>query len=163
MLRAPEPLTATHALGAFDSGVPSLDEWLRRRALQNQGSGAARTFVVCEDEPVCAYYALAASAVAHHAAPGRIKRNMPDPIPVVVFGRLAISRTHQGKGLGRALFRNAAERIVHAADTIGIRALLVHAISDEAKSFYLRLGLEPSPIEPMTLMATLSDLRAALV
>ena len=87
---------------------------------------------------------------------------MPDPIPVVVLGRLAISRSHQGRGLGRALFQDAARRIVHAADTIGIRGLLVHAISDEARAFYLRLGLDLSPIEPMTLMATLPDLKAAL-
>jgi GNAT superfamily N-acetyltransferase len=133
--------------------VPLAERSLIDRAAQS--SGKTRTDFILK--------ALAASAVAHHAASGRIKRNMPDPIPVVVLGRLAISRTYQGKGLGRALFRNAAERIVHAADSIGIRALLVHAISDEAKSFYLRLGLEPSPMEPMTLMATLSDLKAALV
>ena len=86
---------------------------------------------------------------------------MPDPIPVVVLGRLAISRTHQSQGLGRALFQDAAKRVVHAADTIGIRGLLVHAISDEAKAFYLKLGLVPSPIEPMTLMTTVSELMAA--
>ena len=87
---------------------------------------------------------------------------MPDPILVIVLTRLAISRSHQGKGLGRALFQDAARRVVHAAQTIGIRGLLVHAISDEAKAFYLRLGLELSPIEPMTLMTTVADLRAAL-
>ena len=162
MLLAPEPLTSEHRLHGFDSGVASIDEWLLRRALQNQASGAARTFVVCEAARVVAYYALAASAVASNASPGRFRRNMPDPIPVVVLGRLAISRSHQGRGLGRALFQDAARRIVHAADTIGIRGLLVHAISDEARAFYLRLGLDPSPIEPMTLMATLPDLKAAL-
>lgn len=162
MVLAPEPLTSEHRLQGFDSGVASLDEWLQRRALQNQASGASRTFVVCEAERVVAYYALAASAVASNASPGRFRRNMPDPIPVVVLGRLAISRSHQGRGLGRALFQDAARRIVHAADTIGIRGLLVHAISDEARAFYLRLGLDPSPFEPMTLMATLPDLKAAL-
>jgi GNAT superfamily N-acetyltransferase len=162
MLKAPELLTAGHALGAFDSGLPSLDEWLRRRALQNQGSGASRTFVVCDGEQVCAYYALAASAVAPHTAPRRFRRNMPDPIAVVVLGRLAIGRTHQGQGLGRALFQDAAKRVVHASSAIGIRSLLVHAISDEARAFYMRLGLEPSPIEPMTLMAPIADLNAAL-
>lgn len=158
---APEPLTATHTLDGFDSGVASLDDWLQRRALQNQASGASRTFMVCDAGPVVAYYALAASAVAPDAAPGRFRRNMPDPIPVVVLGRLAITRSHHGHGLGRALFQDAARRIVHAADTIGIRGLLVHAISEDAKAFYLHLGLDLSPIEPMTLMATVADLKAA--
>ena len=162
MLRPPEPLTAEHALGGFDSGVPSLDDWLRRRALQNQASGASRTFVVCDAAEVVAYYALAASAVAPDAAPGRFRRNMPDPIPVVVLARLAIARDRQGLGLGRALFQDAANRVIHAADTIGIRGLLVHAISEEAKAFYVRLGLAPSPLEPMTLLTTVADLKAAL-
>lgn len=162
MIRPPEPLTAEHGLGAFDSGVVSLDDWLRRRALPNQVSGASRTFVVVDAGQVVAYYALAASAVAPDAAPGRFKRNMPDPIPVVVLGRLAIALSHQGHGLGRALFQDAAHRVIHAADAIGIRGLLVHAISDEAKAFYLRLGLAPSPLEPMTMMSTVADLRAAM-
>ena len=162
MIQPPEPLTAEHALGGFNSGVASLDDWLRRRALQNQASGASRTFVVCDAGQVVAYYALAASAVAPDAAPGRFRRNMPDPIPVVVLARLAITRDHQGRGLGRALFQDAANRVIHAADTIGLRGLLVHAISEEAKAFYLRLGLDPSPLEPMTLMTTVADLKATL-
>lgn len=161
MIGAPEPLTADHFLGNFDSGVASLDEWLRRRALQNQASGASRTFVVSDADQVVAYYALAASAIAPDAAPGRFRRNMPDPIPVVVLGRLAISRSHQGQGLGRALFQDAAKRVTQAADTIGIRGLLVHAISDDAKAFYVKVGLTQSPIDPMTLMATVSELMAA--
>jgi GNAT superfamily N-acetyltransferase len=162
MLQFPEPLTAQHALGGFASGVASLDDWLRRRALHNQASGASRTFVVCDAGQVVAYYALAASAVAPDAAPGRFRRNMPDPIPVVVLARLAITRDHQGRGLGRALFQDAANRVIHAADGIGIRGLLVHAISEEAKAFYVRLGLDPSPLEPMILMTTVADLKATL-
>jgi len=162
MLQAPQPLSADHALDGFDSGVLSLDDWLRRRALHNQASGASRTFVVCDAIQVVAYYALAATAVAPDAAPGRFRRNMPDPIPVVVLARLAIARDWQSQGLGRALFQDAAKRVVHAADTIGIRGLLVHAISDEAKSFYMRLGLDPSPLDPMTLMTTVADLKWAL-
>lgn len=162
MLQAPEPLTADHALGDFNSGVLSLDDWLRRRAPQNQASGASRTFVVCDANKVVGYYALAASAVAPDAAPGRFRRNMPDPIPVVVLARLAIARNQQGRGLGRALFQDAANRVIHAADTIGIRGLLVHAISEEAKAFYVRLGLDPSPLDPMTLMTTVADLKATL-
>ena len=162
MLCTPELLTANHGLGSFDSGVPSLDEWLRRRAMQNQTSGASRTFVACDNIRVVAYYALAASAIAPDAATGRFRRNMPDPVPVAVLGRLAIDKTQQGKGLGRALFRDAALRVLGAADSIGIRGMLVHAISDDAKAFYVRLGLDVSPLEPMTLMATVADLKAAL-
>jgi GNAT superfamily N-acetyltransferase len=161
VLQAPRLLTPEHVLGEFDSGVPSLDDWLHRRAMLNQVKGASRTYVVSDAGRVVGFYALAASAVSSGAAPGRFKRNMPDPIPVVVLGRLAIARSHQGRGLGRALFQDAAERVVHASDAIGIRGLLVHAISDEAKSFYVSLGLTPSPIEPMTLMATIGDLRGA--
>lgn len=165
MLSPPEPLTAEHDLAAFESGVVSLDDWFRRRALQNQASGASRTFVACDSGQVVAYYALASSAVASSEAPGRFRRNMPDPIPVVVVvvARLAVARTHQGGGLGRALFQDAARRVIHAAEDIGIRGMLVHAISDGARAFYVRLGLDPSPIEPMTLMTTLANLKAALV
>lgn len=161
MLQSPEPLRAAHVLDGFDSGVASLDEWLRKRALPNQTSGASRSFVACEAGRVIGYYALAASAIATESAPGRFRRNMPDPIPVVVLGRLAIARSHQGQGLGRSMFQDAARRIVQTADTIGIRGLLVHAMSDDAMAFYLQLGLNPSPLEPMTLMVTIADLRAA--
>jgi GNAT superfamily N-acetyltransferase len=162
MLRAPELLTAEHVFSGFDSGTPSLDDWRRRQALQNQASGASRTFVVCDDDRVVGYYALAASAVAPNAATGRFRRNMPDPVPVAVLGRLAVDKSHQGKGIGRALFRDAALRVLGAAYSIGIRGMLVHAISDDAKAFYLGLGLEVSPLEPMTLMATVADLEATL-
>ena len=162
MLSAPEPLASHHPLAAFDSGVASLDDWLKRRALQNQASGASRTFVVCDEGEVAGYYALASSAIAAAATPGRFRRNMPDPVPVVVLARLAVARTQQGSGLGRALFQDAARRVLHASEAIGIRGLLVHALSEEAKAFYLRLGLDESPLEPMTLMVTLADLQAAL-
>lgn len=163
MLRPPEPQAAHHAVDAFDCGEPSLNDWLKRRAAPNQASGATRTFVSTDaDGVVVAYYALASSAVTPAAAPGRFRRNMPDPIPVVVLARLAISRSHQGRGIGRALFQDAARRVIHAADAIGIRGLLVHALTDEARAFYVRLGLDPSPLEPMTLMVTVADLKAAL-
>jgi len=161
ILDAPEPLAARHVLDAFDCGVVSLNEWLQRRAAQNQATGASRTFVCTDGGRVIAYYALASSAVAASAAPGRFRRNMPDPVPVVVLGRLGIDRAYQGRGLGRAMFQDAGRRVIQAADAVGIRGLLVHALSDEAKAFYLRLGLDQSPLEPMTLMVTLQDLRAA--
>ena len=161
-LSAPEPISTNHQIGDFISGVVSLDEWLKRRARANKASGAARTFVVCEADKVISYYALASGSVTVAGAPGRFRRNMPDPIPVVVLARLAVDRAYHGRGLGRALVRDAARRVVHAADAIGIRGIVVHAISDDAKAFYLALGFDPSPIEPMTLMITLADIRKSL-
>jgi predicted N-acetyltransferase YhbS len=123
-LSPPEPLTADHEIDAFASGEQTLDDWLRRRARANQASGASRTYVVCEGRRVVGYYALATGAIAQAKVPGKFRRNMPDPIPVVVLGRLAVDRNYQGRGLGRAMFRDAAKRVAKAADTIGIRARL---------------------------------------
>lgn len=161
VITAPVPLAREHVLSDFFCGAASLDSWLKRRAQGNQGAGASRTFVICENGRVVGYYALAASSVAIADAHGRFRRNMPDPIPVVVLGRLAIDRSCHGGGLGRALFQDASQRVIHAAQAIGIRGILVHAISDSAREFWLALGFEPSPLEPMTLMVTLTDLRAA--
>ena len=161
-LSAPEPLADGHQLETFDLGEPVLDEWLRRHARTNHASGASRTYVVCEGTTVVAWYALASGAIAQSIATGRFRRNMPDPIPVVLLARLAVDRDYQGRGLGRALFRDAGRRVAHAADTIGIRGLVVHAISEEARRFYIALGFDPCPAEAMTLVVTLNDLRAAL-
>ncbi|MFC6672819.1 GNAT family N-acetyltransferase [Marinobacterium aestuariivivens] len=139
----------------------SLDNWLERRALKNQSTGASRTFVACEGSCVLAYYALASSAITVDAAPGRFRCNMPDPIPVVVLGRLAVDQSLQGRGFGRALVRDAGLRVIQAADTIGIRGMIVYALSEEAKAFYEGVGFEPSPIDPMMLMVTLADLKGA--
>jgi len=158
----PERLADHHQIGDFASGEASLDDWLKRRARANQAGGASRTYVVCEGERVAGYYALASGAVTVESVPGRFRRNMPNPIPVVVLGRLAVDRKYQGRGIGRALFRDAARRVAHAADAIGIRGIVVHAISEEAKEFYIALGFDPCPHEPMTLVVTLSDLRATL-
>lgn len=160
MPSAPEPLTAQHRIEGFVSGEATLDDWLGRRALVNQASGASRTFVTQEAGRVVGYYALASSAVSPAAASGRFRRNMPNPIPVVILARLAVAQSHQGRGIGRALFQDATRRLIHAADTIGIRGLLVHALSPPARAFYLHLGLEESPLLPTTLMARIADLRA---
>ena len=161
-LTVPEPLAEHHDDTPFQSGEEALDTWLKRRALKNQISGASRTFVVGEGARVLGYYALASGAVSVDAAPGRFKRNMPDPIPVVILGRLAVDQSLHGKGLGRALVQDAARRVLHAADTIGIRGMLVHALSEGAKNFYERVGFDPSPLDPMLLMVTLADLQAVL-
>jgi GNAT superfamily N-acetyltransferase len=162
-VHAPEHLTAEHDLSGFDSGVPALDDWLKRRALANEQGGPSRTYVVCvEGKKVVGYYALANGAVALQAATGRARRNMPDPIPVMVLGRLAADRQYQGRGLGRGLLRDAIVRMIHAAAIGGIRAILVHAISEDAKRFYQRCGFVVSPLDPMTLMITVRDAEATL-
>ncbi len=161
-ISVPEKLRPDHDLSSFDSGTPVLDDWLRRRALPNQESGASRTYVIRAGKRVVGYYALAAGAVAQAEATGRTRRNMPDPVPVMVIGRLAIASSYQGRGLGRALLRDAILRTMQAADIAGIRALLVHAISEDAKRFYERCGFQPSPVDPMTLMITMGDAQQAL-
>ena len=161
-LRAPERLRRDHDLSSFVSGVPILDEWLRRRALRNEDSGASRTYVVCAAGRVVGYYALATGAESLAAAPGRVRRNMPDPVPVMVLGRLAVDRTYQGRGIGRSLLRDAVLRTLQAAEIAGIRALLVHAISEDARRFYERHGFQASPIDRMTLLLTLTDAASAL-
>jgi GNAT superfamily N-acetyltransferase len=160
-LSAPELLQDRHQLDRFSCGVASLDDWLKRRARANQASGASRTFVVSDDNRVLGYYALASGAVNLAVAPGRFRRNMPDPIPVIILGRMAVDTSRRAEGLGRALVRDAAMRVLQAADIIGIRGILVHAISEDARKFYLAVGFEPSPVDPMTLMVTLGDLRKA--
>jgi GNAT superfamily N-acetyltransferase len=157
--RQPEPLTSDHSITDFNCGIESLDRWLQRRAVANQTSGATRTFVASVDGKVVGYYALASGGISTQSAVGNFRRNMPDPIPVVILARLAIDSSFQGQGLGRALFRDAALRVVRSADTIGIRGIIVHAISAEAKDFYVALGFNVSPLEPMTLMVTVNDLR----
>lgn len=162
-LTAPGLLSQRHSLSDFSCGEPSLDDWLKRRAAANQATGASRAYVVCRADRVSAYYALASGVVAVEQATGRFRRNMPNPIPVVILARLAIDSAWQRQGLGRALFRDAAQRVAGAADVIGIRGILVHALTEKARDFYLALGFDPSPFDPMMLMVTLADIRAALL
>ena len=161
-LSAPEKPSPSHDFSQFQCGEPALDDWLRRRAQQNEEIGASRTYVVCAGGRVVAYYALAAGALAHIAAPGRVRRNMQDPVPVMVNGRLAIDQSVQGQGLGPALLRDAVLRTLQAAEIAGIRAILVHAISERAKRFYEKWGFVASPLEPMTLMITVVEARRAV-
>jgi GNAT superfamily N-acetyltransferase len=159
---APEHLTARYDVSAFDSGVPELDTWLKRRALQNEVSGASRTYVVSAGGRVVGYYALATGAVAQQEATGKVRRNMPEPIPVMVIGRLAVDRVYQGKGLGSALLKDALLRTLNVASIVGIRAGLLHAISEDAKRFYEKAGFSPSSVDPMTMMITPADVEKAL-
>jgi GNAT superfamily N-acetyltransferase len=161
-ISAPEKLNPGHDLSQFHCGEATLDDWLRKRALQNEESSASRTYVACQGSRVVGYYALAAGAVAHAEAPGRVRRNMPDPVPVMVIGRLAVDQTVQGQALGPALLRDAVLRTLQAAEIAGIRAILVHAISERAKRFYEKWGFVVSPVEPMTLMITVAEARKAM-
>lgn len=159
---APAPLDDSHIFDEFNSGSPSLDDWLKRRARMNQESGASRTFVLCDGMRVVAYYSLASSSIACAEAVGRFRRNMPDPIPVITLARLAIDQSLQSQGFGRGLVRDAGRRVIAAADLVGVRGMIVHAISQEAKQFYLRCGFLQSPMSEMTLMIPLADLKAAV-
>ncbi len=158
----PRQLTSAHDVSAFDSGVPALDDWLKRRALATESSRASRTFVVVAGERVVGYYALATGAVAQAAATGRVRRNLPEPILVMVLGRLAVDRAYQGAGLGSALLKDALLRTLAVGEIVGIRAVLLHAISDEARRFYLAHGFAPSPLDPMTLMVSLAGVERSL-
>jgi len=161
-LTAPEPLNDTHRVDAFASGAPTLDAWLKRKAWANQASSASRTFVLCRGARVVGFYALAAGSVSHDLMPRKLRQNMPDPIPVIVLGRLAINTSEQGHGLGRALMRDAVLRITAAAHEVGIVAILVHALNDRAKAFYLDAGFAETAAEPMTLFARIKDLKAMM-
>lgn len=162
MLSAPQPLAGHHQLAGFDSGEPSLDDWLKRRALRNQANGSSRTYVVCEGDAVIGFYCLAAGAVGHAEAPSRMKRNRPDPVPVLVLGRLAIHKDQHQQGIGTALLDDAIRRAMQAAEIAGVTALLVHAISEPARRFYLSRGFVESPIKPMTLCLMLATVEQAL-
>ncbi len=160
-LSAPQPLAVSHILDEFACGEASLDEWLKRRARTNQLSGASRTFVVTDqDGRVYGYYAMAAGAVAHQAATSSVRRNRPDPVPVMVLARLAIDRRAQGIKLGAALLQDAVNRAVAVSQNAGVRALLVHALHDRAKHFYAHYGFQESPQHPMTLMLRLNTAKA---
>ncbi|MBB5347700.1 GNAT family N-acetyltransferase [Desulfoprunum benzoelyticum] len=156
-LTAPEPITPGHGLDQFDCGIQTLNQWLQRQALINETTGASRTFVTCDHQRVVGFYALATGSVRRGEAPGRVKRGMPDPLPVMVLGRLAVARHWQKHGVGAGLLKDAVLRTLTVSRKAGIRALLVHALSESAKDFYLRYGFRESPFNPMTLMLNLTD------
>jgi GNAT superfamily N-acetyltransferase len=162
MISAPQPLESRHQLADFDCGEPSLDDWLKRRAAKNQANGSSRTYVVCEQDHVVGYYCLAAGAIGHGDAPTSMKRNRPDPVPVLMLGRLAIHKDHHQKGIGTALLKDAIRRSHEAAEIAGVTALLVHAISEPARRFYLSRGFIESPVKPMTLCLMLDTVNQAL-
>jgi GNAT superfamily N-acetyltransferase len=158
-LSAPALITAAHDCSAFSCGYESLAEWLQKRALENQASGGSRTYVVCaERDKVVGYYALAPGAVARHVATGSVRRNMPSPVPVFVLGRLAVDEKWKGMGIGTGLLKDAVLRCALASGIVGGRALLCHAIDEDAKRFYLKHGFIASSIEPLTVMLSLREI-----
>jgi GNAT superfamily N-acetyltransferase len=155
MLSAPVLLAVGYQLDDFACGVDSLDDWLKRRAHPNQVNGASRTYVVTEGKRVVGYYCLASDALELSDTPTSIRRNMPDPVPVAILGRLAVDKSCQGRGLRVALLQDAVVRTAQAGGILGIRGLLVHTLSIEAKAFYEHHGFVASPTQPMTLILSL--------
>lgn len=158
----PEPITDSHDVSGFDCGNATLNAWLRERALDNERRRATRTFVAARGHRVMAYYSLAVSALHRREATGRVRRNMPEPIPAMLLARLAVDRSTQSEGLGRHLLRDAMLRALDAAEIAGIRILLVHAIDERAKDWYRQFDFEESPTDPLQLMLLLEDLRHEL-
>lgn len=157
----PAALDPSHDTSVFDCNKPPLTDWLRFQAIKNEGKGS-RTYVVCEGKRVIGYYAIAAGAVERDRAAPNISRNMPDPIPVFVIGRLAVDRTYWGKGVGEGLLKDALKRALNASREIGARAVLVHAIDDDAAGFYLQYKFKPFPTDARTLYLPIAHIVAAL-
>ena len=160
---APEPLAQHHDISQFRSGVTGLDAWLQGKARRNETKGGARTYVACDGTRVVGFYSLAASAVERRRAPSRVGRSMPEPVPVILLGQLAVDADYQGRGLGSDLLIDAAKRALSAAEFIGARAIVVQALGEPAKSFYGRFGFRPfSEREPLMLLLRISELKAFL-
>lgn len=154
---APEPLSSNHKLAEFTCGEAVLDDWLKQRGMKNQAQGAARTFVVCKQgtQNVAGFYSLATGSVNHAEATGSLRRNMPDPIPVIILARLAVDLSFRGKGLGADLLHDAVLRCYRVAENIGVRAVMVHALNEQAKEFYLNHGFKASQMQDRTLFLKL--------
>lgn len=162
-LSAVEKLTKAHDLSRFRCGKAPLDEWLKRFALINQQNDSARTYVVHRNQVVVGYYSLTTGAVRKEELPERIGKGLANyPIGVILLARLAVDQQEQGSGLGKSLLSDALRRAAAAADMVGARAVLVHAMDEEARRFYEKFGFEPSPLNASQLMLLMKDLRASL-
>ncbi|HXU29713.1 MAG TPA: GNAT family N-acetyltransferase [Thermoanaerobaculia bacterium] len=159
---APEHLKDHHDRSGFDCDVPELNDWLKLLAQKNEARGSSRTYVICIEDRVVGYYALATGAITRSAATGKVRRQMPEPIPVMIIGRLAVDSRHQALGLGYGLLRDALLRTLQIAEQTGIRAVLLHAMTGDAKRFYQRAGFQESPLDPMMMMITITDVEKAL-
>ena len=162
-LGPPEPLAARHDISQFSSGVPTLDAWLRGKARLNEARGGARTYVASNVARVAGFYSLAASSVERRRVSSRVGRNMPDPIPVILLGQLAVDEAYRGRRLGSDLLIDAARRCLAAAGTVGARAVIVQAIDEGARAFYERFGFRPfSDREPLMLALRMSEIAGLL-
>lgn len=162
-LTAPSILSDHHIVDNFDCGEPAFNGWLKKRAAKNNAADASRCFVICIDNnEVVGYYCLSAGAISREPAPKTMRRNMPDSLPVLVLGRLAIHKDYHNKGLGSALLRDAMVRSISIAEDAGVFAILIHSLSDKAKQFYISQGFVESPLQSMTLLMTLATIRTIL-
>jgi GNAT superfamily N-acetyltransferase len=160
-LCAPVPLVASHELGSFDCGVSVLNDWLKHRALKNE-SRFSRTYVVCDDARVVAYFCISAGAVQRETAPGKVRRNAPETIPISVIGRLAVDLEYAGKGLGADMLSDALRRIAVASQSIGIGAVLVQAKDDHARAFYMACAeFIEHPVDSRTLFLPIETIVGA--
>lgn len=153
-ITAPEPLSARHCTAEFCCAEPGLNEWLKKRALKNHSNGISRVYVVSDKETqqVIAYYCLSTGSVQRNMAPGAYRRNAPESLPVIILGRLAVDQAWAGKGLGAALLKDAIYRTENIAHQVGVRALMVQALDDNARNFYIKFAFVPSPVQPLTLL-----------
>ncbi|EIW9027573.1 GNAT family N-acetyltransferase [Klebsiella variicola] len=153
-MRPPEPLSPEHNIAEFCCQDQVLNEWLKKKALRNHGTGISRVFVVCAENSkrVIAYYCLSSGSVHRNTVTGAYRRNAPEAIPVIVLGRLAVDAAWAGKGIGAALLKDAIYRTEHIAVQVGVRALLVHALNDEVVAFYTKFGFETSAVNALTLL-----------
>lgn len=157
-ITSPHSLDNKHNFSNFDCGNSTLNDWLKKRALKNEAAGASRTFVVTnKTNYIIGYYCLSTGAIEHSSSPKKVKRNMPDPIPIMILGRLAVDVQYQNKSIGKGLLKDAILRTIKVSQQTGIRALLVHALSEEAKQFYIQHGFYESPTNNMTLMITIKE------
>jgi len=160
LITSPLPLSADHVTTGLHSGETSLDNWLQQRALKNQLSSSSRTHVICNEERIIGFYTLAAGSVERSKVPGNISRNAPDPIPVIILARLAVDEDFSGLGIGAGLLRDALLRTLAVAGEVGAKAVLAHALSAQAASFYLKYGFTSSPFDDMTLMLPVKHIQA---
>lgn len=157
-LKKPEPLINNHDISAFNCGNQELDDWLKKYARQAMASGSARTFIVSDDNQVVGYYSLTVGEVNIDQVSERVGKGMgKHSIPLIIIARLAVQNSHKGLGIGKGMLKNAILRSLNVAEQAAIRALLVHAIDEDAFNFYKKFGFEPSPIRNNQLVLLLKD------
>jgi predicted N-acetyltransferase YhbS len=160
-LGAPELLGDKHDRTNFNSGKAILDDWLRRRAGPSDGL-SARTFVVCDGARVVGYYCLSAGGIIRADALKKLQRNMPDPLPVIILGRLAVDAKYQGQRIGPGLLKDAILRVINISREVGVRGILVHALDDDAAAFYDKYRFLPCPVDPRTMILPIETAISAI-